>query len=91
MPHVISALNVKHFLVRCLGGWGSEYFNYKGVHSLVLLAFADTDYKFIWHDITAAGSSSDSQCFPPAHSLTDNGLKVGYFILGEVPSSSKFG
>ena len=41
---------------------GIEHFNYKGFHSLVLLALVDTTHKFIWYDI-AAVSNSDERIF----------------------------
>ena len=42
---------------------GSEYFNYKGYFSLALLALVDTEYKFLWVNVGASGSSSDAQIF----------------------------
>ena len=42
---------------------GGEYFNYKGYFSLILLAFVDADYKFLWVNVGASGSSSDTQIF----------------------------
>ena len=40
---------------------GSEYFNYTGYFSLLLLALIDTKYKFLWVNVAASGSSSDVQ------------------------------
>ena len=42
---------------------GSEYFNYKGYYSLVLLALVNAEYKFLWVNVGASGSSSDAQIF----------------------------
>ena len=42
---------------------GSEYFNYKGYFSLVLLALVNADYKLLWVNIGSSGSSSDAQIF----------------------------
>ena len=42
---------------------GSFYHNYTGFHSIVLLALVDGDYKFLWVEVGAAGSSSDAQIF----------------------------
>ena len=73
------------------------YFNYKEFHSLVLLALLIIS--LIWCDISACGSSSDSQIFlysdvrqnihyntialPLAESLVDHGLKLEYFFIGD--------
>ena len=35
----------------------------QGLHSIVLLALVDGDYKFLWVEVGAAGSSSDTQIF----------------------------
>ena len=42
---------------------GPPYFNYKGFHSIVLMALVDADYKFIWVDIGANGFASDAANF----------------------------
>ena len=73
MFHVISALNVNLFLMRCLGGWGVNTSITRVSTHWFPLAFADTDYKFIEYDITSAGSSSDSQILE----CTDLGRKHG--------------
>ena len=78
---------------------GSLYHNYKGFHLIVLLALVDGDYKFLWVNLGAVGSSSDAQIFkhsdlrhkiedgtigfPESESLVDDGPKVNYFILGD--------
>ena len=40
-------------------GSGSEYYFYKGFSSIVLLAFVDEDYKFIFADVGRNGALSD--------------------------------
>ena len=38
-------------MIQALANSGSYYFNYKGSHSVVLLAVADAQYRFILIDI----------------------------------------
>ena len=63
IPHALGSLDGKHISIRCPRQGGSLYHNYKGFHSIVLLALVDGDYKFLWVNLRAAGSSSDAQIF----------------------------
>ena len=105
IPHALGALDGKHIPIRCPRRGGSPYHNYKGFHSIVLLALVDGDYKFLWVDLGTAGSSSDAQIFkhsdlrhkiedgtigfPESESLVDDGPKVNYFILRDDASPLK--
>lgn len=42
---------------------GSDYFNCKKYFSMVLMAWVDADYKFIYIDVGSYGSASDSTVF----------------------------
>ena len=62
-PHAVGALDGKHIAIKKHKKSGSEYFNYKGYFSVVLLALVDAHYKFLWVNVGASGSSSDAQIF----------------------------
>ena len=63
VPHAVGALDGKHIAINKPKRSGSEYFNYKGYFSLVLLALVNADYKFLWVNVGASGSLSDAQIF----------------------------
>ena len=95
----LSALNGKYIPIRCPQGGGSLYHNYKGFHSIVILALVDGNYKFVWVKVGAAGSNSDAQIFkhsdlrpkiedgsigfPKSESVRTGGPKMNFFILGD--------
>ena len=99
VPHACGALDGKHIAIKKPKKSGSEYFNYKGYFSLVLLALVDADYKFQWVNAGASGSSSDAQIFirsklkrriengtlglPPPEPLGPGGPDLHYFLLGD--------
>ena len=60
MPNCIGAIDGKHIMIQCLSNSGSLFFNYKSYFSIVLLAVALADYRFVMVDIGAYGSSNDS-------------------------------
>ena len=99
VPHAVGALDGKHIAIKKLKKSGSEYFNYNGYFSLVLLALVDAEYKFLWVNVGASGSSSDAQIFscsklnrriengtlglPPPEPFGSGGPNLHYFLLGD--------
>lgn len=62
-PNCIGAIDGKHVRIRKPKMSGSLFHNYKNYFSVVLLAVADANYKFIYIDVGSFGKNSDSMIF----------------------------
>lgn len=79
VPNCIGAIDGKHVAIQCPTGAGSEYYNYKKVQSVVLMAVADASYIFTMIDIGAYGSESDRCLFNTSqigHALANGSLGI---------------
>ena len=97
--HTLGAIDGKHVGIQPPGNCGSLYYNYKGYHSIVLLALVDHNGKFMYIDVGANGSCSDAGIFqvthlrhaletgaaglPAAEPLPEDDVPVPYFIVGD--------
>ena len=59
-PNCIGAIDGKHVMMECPKNGGSAFYNYKGFHSIVLLAVCDAKYCFTLLDIGGVGSTNDA-------------------------------
>ena len=62
-PNCIGVADGKHLAIRHPPGSGSDFYNYKGFYSIVLLAIVDYDYKFLFCDVGCQGRISDGGVF----------------------------
>ena len=99
LPHVIGAIDGKHIRMQCPQFTGTQYYNYKGFFSLVLMAICDANYCFTMFDVGQFGSNNDSGVLanssmgmhfdsdtlnvPKERFLNENIGTLPYFLVGD--------
>ena len=82
--HALGSIDGKHIFIQAPACGGSEYFNYKRTHSIVLMAVYNADYEFLLVDVGDAGRQSDGSVYTNSH--------LGYAIdnnLLNIPNPEK--
>ena len=59
LPNWVGAGDGRHIRVKCPQNSASRYFNYKGYFSILLMAFVDPRYEFLFVDAECQGIASD--------------------------------
>ncbi|GBM13583.1 hypothetical protein AVEN_123995-1 [Araneus ventricosus] len=97
--HCIGAMDGKHVEIECPPNSVSDFINYKGFFSIVLLALVDANYNFLFVDIGCQGRISDGGVFkhtklhtllnskqlglPPIASLQSSNFLAPYVIVAD--------
>ena len=76
VPNCIGVIDGKHVMIQCPFNSGSLFYNYKSYFSIVLLAVASADYRFVMVDVGAYGSSNDSGILNHTTFLSDLGTRT---------------
>jgi len=84
-PNCIGALDGKHVQILPPANCGSLYYNYKQFNSIVLMAMADANYKFVFVDAGSYGRISDGGVF---NSCSLSAALTGDNVLN-IPADSK--
>ncbi|XP_049823875.1 uncharacterized protein LOC126265673 [Aethina tumida] len=98
-PHCLGAIDGKHIIIEVPISTGTEFFHYKGIFSIVLMALVNANYEFIYVDVGCQGRISDGGVYrfttlyhklhknelnlPPDEPLTLWKIPLAYVFVGD--------
>lgn len=90
-PNCVGALDGKHIAMQAPANSGSDYFNYKQFHSIILMAMCDAKYKFTFIDVGAYGRQGDKNVFNTSSiSKSLESGDLGLPLCSKLPYSNKY-
>ncbi len=87
-PRCIGALDGKHITIQAPANSGSFFYNYKGFHSIVLMALVSADYKFLTVNVGCNGRTSDGGVFSSSGLPSFIEKEVGKLGVQDLPGQS---
>lgn len=78
-PNCLGAIDGKHVVMQAPARSGSYFFNYKKMHSIVLMAVVNSNYQFVLVDIGDSGRQSDGGVFSASnlgHAMEEELLNI---------------
>ncbi|XP_039948597.1 protein ANTAGONIST OF LIKE HETEROCHROMATIN PROTEIN 1-like [Bactrocera tryoni] len=75
-PNCIGAVDGKHVVMIAPAKSGSTFYNYKGTHSIVLMAVVDASYKYLYIDVGCNGRISDGGIFSKCSSAACPSIRI---------------
>jgi hypothetical protein len=81
-PNCIGAVDGKHIVMNQPSQSGSHFHNYKGTFSIVLMAVADAEYKFIFVDVGTNGGIVDGGVWNKC--ALKNAIECGILTIPEI-------
>ncbi|XP_016656676.1 putative nuclease HARBI1 [Acyrthosiphon pisum] len=86
MPNCVGAMDGKHIVHQAFSNSGSMYYNYKGTHSIVLLAICDANNEIDFPDDAPIDSDNG---FIPYYIVADEAFMLLPNVMRPYPSRSK--